>query len=491
LKICQIESAVCRRAGTHINKSPSLESIVMNKIPFALVTVLSIATVLAATSQRGKPIQQSIRPTDDQASGNSVSDFEPGHLIDCAFSEYSLNGDGEHVASFARSVQEDGLTETLGSHFVRLEDGNRFSGTISGISGTSGEAVGIAELNVYLVQESAVSASTKTNAAGEFGFEGIAAGTYSFCIAGQDGFLAHGLHLIEPSPEGDNGNQNASVESELSSHIEIFTRVESSSRLSSEITAAVIPPDFTALQQIMNNLLPSSIGQGLSIDSDQVRINVEESIVAGGFVVSLGPNGSMKGRAAPITSEKAEPIRINDLNVFLLKDDEIYSRATVESDGTFEFLDVEPGVYGFVAAGNDGFAALSFQAKKPDPEKDGDDIPTKSMNVGMLDANVFEVAICPANDSPFLRGKINELAGPVGIPGEVGVPGFGAPISSSPFANPSFGGSSVSSGGGFSGGRRPLFRRPGLLGLGGFGGLAGLAGIDGMTAEDASPDELD
>lgn len=462
----------------------------MNKIPVALITILSIATALVATNQHGKLLKNPLLPTGDQPSSSLSSGIEREHLIDCVINEYSSIGEREHVAGFARSAQEDGLTETLGNHFIRLEEGNRFSGTISGISDTKGEAVGIAELNVYLVQNSAVSASTKTNSAGEFGFEGIDAGTYSFCIAGQDGFLAHGLHLIEPSPEGDNANQSAKVNPELSSRLEIFTRVESS-RKSSEITAAVIPPDFTALQQIMNNLLPSSIGQGLSVDSDQVRINVEESIVAGGFVVSLGPNGSMKGRAAPITSEKAEPIRINDLNVFLLKDDEVYSRATVETDGTFEFLDVEPGVYGFVAAGKDGFAALSFQAKKSDQEKESRDVPTIGI-VDSMDASVFAVAICPADDSPFLRGKINELAGPVGIPGEVGVPGFGAPISSSPFANPSFGGGSVSSGGGFSGGfssgRRPLLRRPGLVGLAGLGGLAGLAGIEGMVAEDASPD---
>ena len=44
----------------------------------------------------------------------------------------------------------------------------------------------------------------------------------------------------------------------------------------------------------------------------------------------------------------------------LIEDDEIYARVTVDADGSFKFRSVDRN-YSFIAAGEEGFAAISFE----------------------------------------------------------------------------------------------------------------------------------
>jgi len=411
-------------------------------------------------------------------------------------------------------LQEDeGLSETLSSHYVRLDEGNVFGGVIRGIDQSTGETVGISELEVYLVQESKVIHKSITNVDGEFEIGQIEAGTYSFCVAGTNGFLAHGIHFIEPVPEGADPDDQANVEDSL----EIQTSWPSAP---AQITAAVVPPEFTALREIMADLLPGTVSGAVGAGGDGIQINVEKSVIAGGFKISLGENGSMKGRIAPIGNEKDKPIRINDMNAFLILDDEVYARASVDTDGNFEFQDIEPGVYGFAAAGKDGFAAISFQAVVPEDDsteaklESDSDVQLASTSVGRL-AGILEVAICPPEDNIFLKDKIEELTGgpqdpsdlPIDVP-EVPVPNANAPLT--PFQGDNFGGfnglgdgAPIVDGGGFQGGgiqgggvqgggvpfnRRRLVRL-GILG-GIIGGAVALSVDDGespVTPEPVSP----
>ncbi len=45
------------------------------------------------------------------------------------------------------------------------------------------------------------------------------------------------------------------------------------------------------------------------------------------------------------------------MNVYLIDNDEILAQVVADEDGNFACGDVAPGVYGFAAAGRDGFAA--------------------------------------------------------------------------------------------------------------------------------------
>ena len=376
------------------------------------------------------------------------------------------------------SQQDEGLDETLRSHFVQLDKGNTFSGVITGIDANSGDVTGVSGLKVYLVQKSKVIRESQTGSKGEFSISEIEAGTYSFCVAGKNGFLAYGVHLLDAK---DDSSEEA--ESTDGAEAEKSLEIHTSWVAPTTVTAAVVPPEFNALRQIMSDLLPGSVGNAVGVGADKIRINVEKSIVAGGYKIALDENGTMKGRIAPIGTEKDKPIRLREMNVFLISDDEIYARTSVKENGSFEFKGIEPGVYGFAAAGKDGFAAISFQAVKADTEDkdaslDSEFIFTSAKRERL--SNLLAIAICPPEDSDFLKRTIRELSDrvdpvdpvdPTQVPdlpfdgaplGDAGVPPFGGPGG---FDTPAFPGGG--GGGGFP--PRPGFGR--LLRLGALGGL--------------------
>ncbi len=331
------------------------------------------------------------------------------------------------------SQEDDSLNETFRSHYIRLEEGNKFGGTITGIDARSNIATGIGGLKVYLVKNSKVIQEELTNTKGQFEMSDVEPGTYSLCVAGQNGFLAYGVHMVEPAPDSD---ANDEVEIQTSWHV--------SSPL--QVTAAVVPPEFKTLRRIMSNMLPSSVSGAVGIGSDDVRINVAKSIVAGGYKIYLTPEGTLKGRLAPIGTKKKQPIQMKSMNVFLIQDDEIYARASVKADGQFEIREVEAGVYGFAAAGKDGFAALSFEAVLSEEiaNKDGEVLTSSNP---LVDSSVLEVAICPSEDSDFLKDTVNDLvddalgpgaAPPIGGPGGFLPGGLGGPGGPGGFGGPGF-----------------------------------------------------
>ncbi len=225
------------------------------------------------------------------------------------------------------------------------------------------------------------------------------------------------------------------------------------------VTAAVIPPKFTALQSIMADFVPEGVALPVEGLPESMRINVEESVVAGGFRITLNDDGALEGQISPLASEGDEPIRLKEMNAFLLLDDEIYSRVTVKEDGNFVFNDVEPGVYGFAAAGPDGFAAISFQAvAATSGETDASHSSTSPFRNASFahgsnaDVNRLEIAISPKEDLEWLRNRINELnasepvsAGEETVDGQTAPfgPGFGS-------GGSGFGGGGAGSGSGFN-----------------------------------------
>lgn len=320
------------------------------------------------------------------------------------------------VASAVEAWQDDGLDETLGAHSVELNDENRLVGTVTAIQEGTGDTIPIAGLAVKLVRGSKQISSNTTDIDGNFKTNVIESGTYTLCISGREGFLAYGIQIIEPSagasdeslPEPDGAAQTSSVgDAQLIVH-----RVSQDDK-PQDIKAAVIPPTHKSLKEIMNGI-PGDVGMDGSVSSGGTQINIEESVVAGGFQVNLQADGTLVGRIAPLTSKKGEPIRLQEMNVYLMQNDKILSQIVAEEDGSYTFNNVKPGVYGFAAAGRDGFAALSFQAVQAREElnssnQNGDIFKNASETSTKDGSDSLNVAICPPEDIPFLRREINGL----------------------------------------------------------------------------------
>ena len=228
-----------------------------------------------------------------------------------------------------------------------------FRGRVSRFT-TDGESLdGLDELKIYLVRNSLVVAETTSDADGVFTLGGLQPGTYALCAISERGFLAFGIRVRTDGVVQRQGPEGKWV-SLPSSTLQEKTY---------DVDAAAVPPTFNSLNRITSRYLPSfsDPADSEAVDSETLQ-GLDERSVAQDISVRLQPDGSLVGRMAPLARRRDKPSRLREMNAFLIEDDEIYARVAVNADGSFKFRSVDPGTYSFIAAGEEGFAAIGFRA---------------------------------------------------------------------------------------------------------------------------------
>ena len=234
-----------------------------------------------------------------------------------------------------------------------------FRGRVSRFT-TDGESRdGLDELKIYLVRNSIVVTETTSDAEGVFTLVDLQPGTYALCAISERGFLAFGIRVRTDGVvqrQGPSGKWASLPSATLQ-------------ETTYDIDAAAVPPTFNSLNRITSRYLPSfsDPADSEAVDSESLQ-GLDQRSVAQDISVRLQPDGSLVGRMAPLARRRDKPSRLREMNAFLIEDDEIYARVTVDADGSFKFRSVDPGNYSFIAAGEEGFAAIGFRALLPGDE---------------------------------------------------------------------------------------------------------------------------
>jgi hypothetical protein len=191
-------------------------------------------------------------------------------------------------------------------------------------------------------------------------------------------------------------------------------------------------------------------------------------------------DGTLAGQLISLMEESQQPSML-DTNIILFRDGKVIARALSDDRGRFAFGDLEPGIYGIVAAGPAGYAAFSFEAiAEPGfvqrPNRQGHQF-VALMQGGVVD--VVPVVMVPPPVVPEVVRSIRNQYDGLGP-----VDGDGAPLMADGGAAP-FGPPGGGYGGGYGGGS------PGTGGGGGGGGVGGgsiaaLAAVGGIIAAAAS-----
>ena len=283
-----------------------------------------------------------------------------------------------------------------------------FRGRVSRFT-TDGESRdGLDELKIYLVRNSIVVTETTSDADGVFTLGNLQPGTYALCAISERGFLAFGIRVRtdgvvqRPGPSG----QWVSLPS--------ATLQETTY----DIDAAAVPPTFNSLNRITSRYLPSfsDPADSEAVDSESLQ-GLDQRSVAQDISVRLQPDGSLVGRMAPLARRRDKPSRLREMNAFLIEDDEIYARVAVNADGSFKFRSVEPGNYSFIAAGEEGFAAIGFRALLPGDEdstvnrsRDALGQVSLASTRRPLIAGSLSVPLSAASESAFMLEQLQLLA---------------------------------------------------------------------------------
>lgn len=80
------------------------------------------------------------------------------------------------------------------------------------------------------------------------------------------------------------------------------------------------------------------------------------------YRVSLSADGIIEGQIFPLTVPEIFAKKVSGTNVLIHQDGKIIARAIADAQGRFYVKNLEPGVYGLIAAGVVGYAAFGFEA---------------------------------------------------------------------------------------------------------------------------------
>ncbi len=219
----------------------------------------------------------------------------------------------------------------LRAHVLAADVNGNLHGRIVSLAGESAS-----NLKVYFVNNGQIEQSTVTDADGTFSVEGLVAGPYSLVAAGANGLVAHGVYITTDAAEMT--EQSMSIQ-----------------------TAAVGPEFGTVVEFITDHAVP----EGEVLDVAPAN-ELELSKIDGSNRILLNQEGHVEGRLVSLNARVNEERDYSSMSARLLRGNETIADVSVDADGSFVVEHVEPGIYDLVAAGDQGFAAISFEVVAAD-----------------------------------------------------------------------------------------------------------------------------
>jgi len=328
------------------------------------------------------------------------------------------------------SVSSSYVNNLSANQWVRLDAAGRLTGSAVGLE--PGHKVSMGSLPVYLISNDVVVHTTRTNADGTFAFSGVKPGVYAIVVRDSASIGAFCLHVLS---------------------------AEAGKHLPSDVEVRVITPASDATKIIRQQSVPGTLSSyPQMVETDPLA----DSRSFSSSPVVLMNNGLFVGKLS--TPSKSQDL--SNIVVYVLKDGREVAKASASPTGDFSVAGLRPGVYGLIAAGESGFAALSFELAVPAAMGGA----TEKLIAVVQEPNSLTVEMMPPSAANVVEE--NEVIEEVVSVGPPVTPfgGGGMPMG--------FGGGGGGGGGGFAGG-----------GWAGIAGIAGLATVAGILAaeEDNTP----
>ncbi len=310
--------------------------------------------------------------------------------------------------------------------WVQLDARGQLTGQL-GVLDVSGRFVSKSDVQISLTKDDKVVQEIVTGPDGKFSITGLETGTYAFTSRSSGTFAAYALHVLPHNSSG-----------KLSSHMEVV---------------ASVVGDKQAEEIVRSHVVPADIGAVAYYRSFQKDPLAEKREFSDSPAIALREDGKLVGRVSKPGWQFSEQDLTGNV-AHILQRGNLVAHVPVSRDGYFEVPNFKPGVYDLIVAGDDGVAALGFEAVSM--EQKLAERNSKKRFVALQGAAPVDTLCCEMVEQPCCGG--GEMIGETVV---------GAPI----------GGGFVGGGGGLGGGGLG----GGGGGLGGIGGLGGLLGIAGLA----------
>lgn len=249
---------------------------------------------------------------------------------------------------------EDSAIGLARVHTVALNRNGSVEGRIASIENGTNE--GLSSLRVFFVQNGEVVSETSTLNDGSFVAQSVPEGAYSFVATGENGFAAYGVRVVS----------------------------DATGKLDNLMQAAAVSPNMDSVKQIIKDKLPAEV-------TDEILSSAvsTERVVGANRVLLKG--GQLQGSVVALLGEE----NTQGTYVHIIQDNKQVAEVQADSSGSFMVSDLEPGVYGFVAAGPSGFAAVSFEAVQ-----DQESVVPEGGIADLVDSDELPVSIEPGIVEP-------------------------------------------------------------------------------------------
>ncbi len=314
----------------------------------AMPLTIDVALVSVATGQETPPVE--LQDPTEQALPDfpQIPPAEPPPTID-----HDLAGWQEASSDVER------IGERLRAQWVMIDEKDSVFGTIVGNASSD-----VAGMDIYLLRNGKVISQSSTDARGNFQLSGLTQGPYSLVGYSPSSFVTYGFMAIEHRADVTQFPRS------------ITTRAVSrddklgASRLITDHSPQVrfrIYGDYSFGEDQLTDA--ANFGwQGLST----FDVAAEPATTIQSRSVTLAPGGLFTGRVHQFNDRNGRPVPILDTEVQLIKDGEVVATARCDSRGIFEMTGVQPGSYGWIAFGGDGFAVLGIQLVAGSPAASAD-----------------------------------------------------------------------------------------------------------------------
>jgi len=323
------------------------------------------------------------------------------------------------------------LNSLFSHQWVRTDEQGSLRGSVVSLIGQ--DTLSVSGARVTMAQQGKSAMTVDTNVDGNFNFSNVPAGVYSLIVEADNSFATFGV---------------AVVANDLGKH------------LPNDIEVRVVRPKSLSLTEIIQREMvpsPSETRTDLVL-RDPIAT---KRVFASSHTIASSKDGTVQGQLSKIAVAPGT-INLSGMRAFLLKEGKTIESVPVSTDGSFTFNAVQPGCYGFLAAGSQGIAAVSFCVVN-------DSTVAKSLNADgsrfvtfVQDSPASGLNVELADGADFMGSGTSTAVEEV-IPGDEVIVG-GQPMMAAGGGFPGGGGGGVYGGGGGGG-------------LGGFGGpIAGLLG---------------
>ena len=245
---------------------------------------------------------------------------------------HGTEADFDTFAASASVTTDAPLNDLFSRQWVRSDASGRVSGSL--VQLTDKSKLPVEGLPIVLVQNGKIAYSAKSDAEGNFSYEGVKPGQYSLISRTNESIAVFAVQVLD-----------ATAAEHLPTNIEVRIIRSAGEKIKEIVAAQTVPSDLSSISSLKKvNVDPLATGRRFANSS----------------VVRLNETGRLEGQVAR-SGISVSDSRLQGMSIYVLKDGAEVARSEVDVNGHFSVGDLTEGAYGFIAAGSNGFVATSFQ----------------------------------------------------------------------------------------------------------------------------------